>query len=369
MHVLPSSGWVDRRWLGGLVIALAMLTSACGGDEEVDRRAVLASLADAVFVPHFQALADDGGALDATLRDLVARRSPEALADARAAWRAARSAWTRTEAMWFGPVMDRRSRSLLGWWPIDTDRINAAIAERETVTAMDVGERFASTQRGLGAVEYLLFDPGRDILGELDDDGSLAADYLLALGQVIREETAAVRAEWTGEDDGVSYADELAGRAARAFAESLALADIVRVSVFLTETTGDMRLGAALGAMNGEADVDAIPGGAAGHALDDLRNAVRGIQLTYVGAEDGLGVGDLVAQLSEDTDARMRAALDAALEAIDHVPGPLKQTALTDPGAVAAVRDRIKDLQRILNTEVVSLLGISVGFSDNDGDS
>lgn len=373
MHLLlPSrwmARWLDLRRLGGLLLALTLLPAACGGDAEVDRRAVLASLADEVFVPHFQALADDSAALDSALRDLVDRPSQEVLADARAAWRAARSAWALTEAMWFGPVMDRRSRSLVGWWPIDADRIDTAIAERESVTAMDVGERFASTQRGLGAVEYLLFDPGRDILSELGSDGSLASDYLLALGQVIREETAAVLAEWTGEDDGVSYADEFAGRAERAFAESLALADVVRISVFLTETTGDMRLGAALGVMNGEVDIDAIPGGAAGHALDDLRNAVRSMQLTYVGAEDGLGVGDLIAQLSADTDERMRAAFDAALEAIDGVPGPLKQTALTNPGAVAEARDRIKDLQRILNTEVVSLLGISVGFSDNDGDS
>ena len=374
MHVLLASQrmarWLDRRRLGGLLIALALIAAACGGDEEeVTRRAVLASLADEIFVPHFQVLADDGAALDSALRDLVDRPSQQALADAREAWRAARGAWTLTEAMWFGPVMDRRSRSLVGWWPIDTDRIHAALDERDSITVMDVGERFASTQRGLSTVEYLLFDPGRDILRELDGGGSLAGDYLLALGQVIREETAAVLAEWTGEDDGVSYADELAGRAERAFAESLALADVVRISVFLTETTGDMRLGAALGVMNGEADIDAIPGGAAGQALDDLRNAVRSMQLTYVGAEDGLGVGDLIAQLSEDTDERMRAAFDAALEAIDGVPGPLKQTARTNPAAVAEARDGIKDLQRILNTEVVSLLGISVGFSDNDGDS
>lgn len=29
----------------------------------------------------------------------------------------------------------------------------------------------------------------------------------------------------------------------------------------------------------------------------------------------------------------------------------------------------VKELQRVLNTEVVSLLGVSVGFSDTDGDS
>ena len=368
-HVTPSLRRMTRRWMGGLLIALPVVLAACGGDEDVDRRAVLASLADEVFVPHFQALASEGVALASALEELVERPSPETFADAREAWRAARSAWTRTEAMWFGPVMDRRSRSLVGWWPIDPDRIDSAIRERAAITAEDVRERFASTQRGFSAIEYLLFAADEDVIPKLETSGSPAGAYLLALGQVLRNETTGILAEWTGGDDGGAYADELADRGERAFAESLALAEVVRTSVFLTETTGDMRLGAALGILTAEADVDAIPGGAAAHAGDDLRNAVLSMQRTYVGAEGGLGVGALVAELSVDTDARMREALAAALAAVDRIPGPLKEAVRTNPSAVAEARDRIKDLQRIMNTEVVSLLGISVGFSDNDGDS
>ena len=82
-------------------------------------------------------------------------------------------------------------------------------------------------------------------------------------------------------------------------------------------------------------DLTTIPGGAGRNALQDLRNEVLGMRDVYEGAggEDRLGISDLVSDLSADTDERMR-------------------------GHFAT-----------LNTEVVSLLGVSVGFINTDGDS
>ncbi|MCY3567906.1 MAG: hypothetical protein OXH38_04725, partial [Chloroflexi bacterium] len=157
-----------------------------------------------------------------------------------------------------------------------------------------------------------------------------------------------------------------------AVSENLAIADLVRVPVFLTETVGDMQLGIALGITKPEADHSVIPEGDAGAGIDDLEQNLRGIQDTYLGHADGLGVSDLVAQLSEEADLRMREALSEAIDAIESLGGSgqsLIELLQTDPDAVAAARDAIKAVQIALNTEVVSLLGVTIGFSDNDGDS
>ena len=345
-----------------LLISLSLMAGACGGD--ASRRDVLADLTDRVIIPRFAAAADWSAALEATAATLISTPSSDSLADARDAWRSARSAWSRTEALWFGPVMERRSRSLVSWWPIDTARIEQTLSERSAITRDDVINRFASTQRGLSALEYLLFLDEPRILAELNDRASLYADYLRTLSAVIAAETAAVHEAWRGD-----YGDQFAGRGDRAIAASLAVADIVRTSIFLTETIGDMRLGAALGALNGEPEIDAIPGGAAGRALDDLRQGILGMQELYLGSSTGLGLSDLIGQLSAETDQRMRTAFNDAAASIDAISGGLKHAAAHNPAQTAAARDAIKHLQRVLNTEVVSLLGISVGFSDNDGDS
>ena len=133
-----------------------------------------------------------------------------------------------------------------------------------------------------------------------------------------------------------------------------------------------MQLGVALGVTKPEADPSVIPEGNAGAGVDDLEQNLRGIQDTYLGDADGLGISDLIAQLSEDADQRMRDALSDAINAIDALKSTgqsLNDLLQTDPDAVAEARDAIKAVQIVLNTEVVSLLGVTIGFSDNDGDS
>ena len=65
----------------------------------------------------------------------------------------------------------------------------------------------------------------------------------------------------------------------------------------------------------------------------------------------------------------MAGAIDACRDAVEAFDGSLESAIVSDPAVVRAVYDSFKELQRVLNTEVVSLLGVSVGFSDTDGDS
>ena len=65
----------------------------------------------------------------------------------------------------------------------------------------------------------------------------------------------------------------------------------------------------------------------------------------------------------------MLAAIDATVAAANNLGGSVISRLETDPVKVKMVYDSIKELQRILNTEIVSLLGVSVGFADTDGDS
>ena len=73
--------------------------------------------------------------------------------------------------------------------------------------------------------------------------------------------------------------------------------------------------------------------------------------------------------LSEDTDERVRAHFEASIAAIDAVDGPLREAAAEGSAQAVTVYEELMALQDTLSTEVVSLLGVSVGFSDADGDS
>ena len=76
-----------------------------------------------------------------------------------------------------------------------------------------------------------------------------------------------------------------------------------------------------------------------------------------------------MSQLSEDTDARLRNELDAAAAAMDAVNDPFRSAAVQRTPQVQTLYERLLDVQRTIATEIVSLLGVSIGFTDTDGDS
>ena len=354
-----------------LLLVAAVLASACAGATPPSRQDVIASLTDDLIVPRFQAVAGEMGELRDALNTMCANPNADTLNGARTAWREARAPWLRSQSMWFGPVMDRRSRTLVDWSPIDPERIEATLAKRESVSANDVREFFGSTQRGLGAIEYVIFGDDAKILAALGDPTGIRCQYVTALGDVVADEMSGVLDDWMGDgSDGGGYAGYFKGTASVALVDQQAIDEVVRTSVFITRSINDMRLGKALGADGGQPDPSAIPGAAGNNALADLRNQALGMQDTYLGAgtERALGVSALVQGVSEDADERMRGHFSAVLEAIDGLREPLHTTLASDPEPARLAHQRMQELQRALNTEVVSLLGVTVGFADTDGD-
>ena len=339
------------------------------GDAAPSKQEVITSLTDGLILPRFRSVAEEMSDAQAALHALCSDPSPEALADARTGWREARAEWLRSQAIWFGPVMDRRSRSLVDWAPVDPERIEKSLSKRETVTANDVREFLGATQRGMGAIEYVVFGDDTEVLASLGERGGIRCQYLTALGDVAAEETAAVVADWAGDGtDSDGYAGYFKGTANIALVDQQAVDEVVRTSVFITRSISDMRLGKALGAADGHPDPSAIPGGAGNNAVSDLRNQVLGMRDTYQGADGTLGISDLVRGVSPAADERMRGHFQQALAAVDGLGEPLRETVAQDPGPAQLAYQRMQELQRALNTEVVSLLGVTVGFSDSDGD-
>lgn len=333
--------------------------------ERAGRAAMLQSLTALVILPGYTAAADAAAALHEATESLCAAPSPAALDTARQNWRAARQAWLRTEAYRFGPAMDRRSASLVDWHPVDAAAIDATLAGGESVTGERVREYLPATQRGLGAAEHLLFGAGSDALA---GGGPERCAYLEAVTAVARDETAGILADWQGDGETPGYAGFYDGTAASSLLDREAEAVAVRSLVFQVRAIANMRLAPALG-LDGAADVSGIPSGAADNSGADLLSQMDGIAALYAGGAGGLGLSDRVRILSGDTDARMLAALAASSAAVRELGGSIIAQLETAPAAAQAVYDRIKEMQRILNTEIVSLLGVSVGFADTDGDS
>ena len=353
------------------ISVLLLAVVACSSGPTVSREEVLVSLAENLMVPTFENVSTEMTELQSSVRAYCSDPNEARLEDAKSDWRDAKQAWMRSRAIAFGPLMDRRSRSYVDWWPVEPERIENTLASRESITSEYIREFLSSTQRGLGAMEYLMFSEGAH--ESLADPGQPRCEYLVASADVAAEEMEGVVVDWSGaggpED---AYFGEFTGQASSALLPLAAVSETIRTTIFLLRSIADMQLGSALGMNDSEADPEAIRGGPALNGVSDLREQILSMQDAYIGKagteDEALGIGSLVRGVSEDADERVRESFQNAIAAIGTLEEPLHETIYSDRANAVEVYEALKELQRTLNTEVVSLLGITVGFADTDGD-
>lgn len=347
------------------VLLVATMVTGCG-DDAPDRSAVLGDLADQTIIPAYDDLALRTRALHDATTTLCEAPDDEALVEARAALAGARSGWSTTESMWVGPAMDRRSWAVIDW-PVAADEIESLIGDTDVALTVDsLSSRIGADQRGLRAVEYVLWAPdpqdAATVTVALADERRCA--YLTGVSELIATEAAVLLDAWSvGVDGDDAYRDTFVG-------SDDGIDTIVGDIAFLLEAMTDAELGVALGEMEQDADPDAVVDGPAALGVADLRAHLDGIRAVLVGtAVDTAPTGTLAPLLGDDLVGRLDAELEAATDALDEIVVPLRDAVVDEPATVAAARDAIKAVQVTVTTEVVSRLGVTIGFSDADGDS
>ena len=346
--------------VGGLLVM-----AACGGGGP-DRTDVLAGLADEAIVPAYQRFDTAAADLHESAGRLCDAPSDAALREARTALAEARTAWSHLEPMQVGPVMDRRSWAVVRW-PVAADEVEDLIADTSIELDRDrLANRIGADQRGLGAVELVLYadgDGSADLASVIEALGDpRRCGYLEGVTAVVADEAEIVAAGWTEDWDGAGpYREQFSAE------DGDGLDSVVNDALFLLEAVTDLELGPALGTMGSEVRPEAIDEGPAAAGVEDLIDRLDGVEAVLVGS-DGSGSG-LAPLLGDELASRLRDQLTAARAAAKAVAPPLRTAATESSESVAAVRDAIKAVQITVATEVVGRLGVTIGFSDADGDS
>lgn len=342
-----------------------------------DRGEIVTAAVDDVIVPGYEKLAAETAALVTATEALCASPTDETLAGARDAWETAQSAWAHTAAYRFGPIKDLRLLARINY-AVDTDKIaKFAAVSAEPVTVDELHGKGADL-RGLNAVQYLLFTPAT--VAELTPRACSYAVAGATLSAAAAEET---RAAWVdGVEGEVPAAEQMKnpGEDGMWSDTTEALEDLLNGVLGALTTVVDMQLGPAIG-VDGEAPAPQEADGGAAHRLsDDMLDEIAGIEAIAAGA-DGTGEGEseasglaalVTAAGAERTAESMTEVLVNATEAISRAGSPIHDL---DPAVDTAAMDDLTEAHELLDglrttmsTEVASLLGLTVSFSDADGD-
>jgi predicted lipoprotein len=285
------------------------------------------------------------GASDADPRDR--------LAVAQEAWRSATAAYSRTRPGAVGPAMERRLMSAVHF-PARAGAIEDLLAGTEALTPEALDDQGAAV-RGLAAAEVALFAEGSASLGT--PAGTRRCEYLTSITDLAAAAAQEVADDWsTHEGEGFPSMGD----------------DADEVAELLNEVVNRVR----------ELDEKGLRDLAAADSLDDVPDGRLDGPGSYAMAErralmDGVadligvdepGLAALVADRSADTAERLEVATAEAAEAMGALADSVAES-FEQPDEVQAAADALAELKVILATEVASQLGVTITFSDSDGDS
>jgi predicted lipoprotein len=339
-------------------VALALILVSCSsGPSETG---VVSALADDALVPAIQSAAGAAADLSAAATELCRTPSAAGLEAVQESWRQAKFAWERSElTTFFGPADMLRTLSKVDYAPVIEASIDELLSSDVAIDTDYIDDRAASTQRGLGAIEYAVF---RELDAAADPR---VCSLATSASDVVATETLALEEAWTvSSDGGDPYMEAFTGT----MTSNQALGDVVGAVVETLKRQSLFELGKALGISAPEPDIEAVPEGTAGEATAAYIAQLEGIR-DVLAAGDADSLGGLIRARSGEVADRIEELLDDSLARLAAMQGPMQELVGASPDLVEAVYDNLAELRTLFESDVVSLLDITLGFSDTDGDS
>ena len=332
--------------------------------DNFDRGPILENLAENVIIPSFEDFSVKTQAMETSLSAFVNAPNNTTLEVAQSSWVEAKLSWKKAEMFGFGPVDDLSYATSMDFWPT-----SAVGLENEAKSYDGSGtylEDVGSNKKGFPAIEYFLFSAdAQTVIAAFSDEKRQG--YLKALTKKLASQAKEIATAWKGDYKTAFISND--GNDAGASATLLANNMIILVETIKNkklDTPGGLQKGREQKPTQVEAyyskkstemiianlqSVRAVFTGNEGGGFDDYLNALN------VKSDEG-------STLSEDITAQIDASLAAAMA----IENPLQMAIETEQEKVQTLFARTQKLTVLMKTDMMSQLGLSVTFSDNDGD-
>jgi len=356
-----------KRSLLAVVLPLAMLgspASAAVTASDVIQRAI-----DGFVRPAYASLYDHAGRLTTSVRALCDAPSQSALDAARGEFSATVDAWSSAEIIAFGPIKENNRLERMLYWPdrksIGLKQVQAALAVKDP-TATDPAQLAGKSvaMQGLGALEFVLYGDGSEMLAGKDDPYRCA--YGAAVAGNIETMAADVDAAWK-KPDGFAALWANPGPDNALYRDGTeAVTELVGVFINELEMVRDVRLKGFLG---GKPDADkprlAIYWRSQNTATS-LAGNLSGIDTLFQASRLGDALPEDARWMAESIHIQLVNGVVTARS----VQGPIDK-ALADPaerGKLEHFALITSSLSTLIGTRLTAEFGLTAGFSSLDGD-
>ena len=322
-----------------ILFALSILVYwGCSDEEPVtpeqsDYSQTLVSYADNVVVATYHNLEVKASELKTTVDVFFQSSTQDNLNSACEAWRAARVPWELSEGFLFGPVAFLSLDPSLDSWPLDEAQLEEVLNSQFELTSEFIRDGLGYSLRGFHTIEFLLFRDGNPrIVADVTDREK---EYLIAVTQVLLEDTETLHQEWDG-----GFRNEFvnAGSSGSRYTSQVqAVQEIIEGIITIADEVGNGKIGGPYLTK----DVLSVESQFSWNSLTDFKNNIISIENAYMGKfpneTDGPGLDDIIKSKNSQLDTRVKQEITDAYNAINGIPEPFRNNLYADAEITAAI--------------------------------
>jgi predicted lipoprotein len=295
-------------------------------------------------------------------------------------WRANVISLKETEITQFGPAVQGGYYEIMDPWvnsylsnPPDTTSINAYITGAGVISLSTISA-LNKLQRGMPAIEYLLFDDGAGNSSLSSICTSLSGrrlQFLVQLATDYYNNANAMKAAWISSSG--NFVNELptAGMGSSFFdSKKSAMDTLINQMILVLNTIVDKKLGYPAGlnvSSNGIIRSNNVESRYSDASVDNLLANLRSIRNYYTG-NGGAGISDYVKDINPILDRKILTQIEDAISKTQAISNLRTSLATSNLTSAKSAFDSIRTLRTTLTTELTSISGTGAVGSTGDGD-
>lgn len=322
------------------IVALATLvffSIGCSDDDTptetpssgYDFTEILKNVTDNTIVKTYGNLKVEAANIFTNVENFKTSGSQSDLNKAADSWKAARVEWESTEGFLFGPVSYKNYDPSLDSWPLDQAQLTQVLNSNFELNAEFILEGLGFTLRGFHTIEYLLFREGAPRTAA--DVTAREKEYLVAVTEVLRDETAAMHSDWVN-----GFADEFknAGKAGSRYISQVdAIEELIGGMEIIADEVGNGKIKDPVESQ----DVFDVESWFSWNSLTDFQNNMRSIENAYTSSGSGASISDFIKSKNATLDTKVKTDINNAIAKIAAIPEPFRNNLTASQAKTAMI--------------------------------
>lgn len=348
-----------------LIVVVLFIAFACGSEGETptssfDVQKLRSEFITQIETPAINAFTKSIDNVNATISDFVDNPSEVNLESLKNNWRVAAKNYSAIEILNLGEIRSSLIMSAFYTWNANEIAIEKFINSSKSISE-DVINSLSTSQRGLSAIEYLLFEKSATVT-ITDFSNQRRKKYLKVLGENLVAKAALLQSSWT------TYRDIFISNKATDINGGVAM--IINQTNVLLENIRRFKIGEPAGLERTTAtNVTLLQAEKSEYSLQLIAENLASIKKTFFDTKNSIDHYLFYVTKSQDISAKVDEKFTAIHEDLKALSTTTLKDAITEqPTKVKKLYNNIKDLIVIIKTDVASALSITITFTDNDGD-